>query len=163
MGFIVRQFLVLIVGLLLTCDDSDAQIKYSFGPVCRDTDVVCPDSNEIPICFSTSAGVRIETIDVDGVNVNRFQPSCNFVYEDAFPNCVDITQDGKSAPKHIVLGCVEFPKCAIEKDNELIAVCSQGKIAKCLGGDEKPDCKSVSAPCGRGIAVCDYTWQAQNF
>ena len=163
MGLTTRLYLVLLMGVLLTCKVSYAQqIRYSFGPVCKENKIICPDFNEIPVCLSTDSRVHVEQVIINDEKVDQYKPSCGALANDSMPTCLDVLKDGAIAPDHIVIACVEFPKCKLkETSNKLVAACSQGKIAKCLGDDEEPDCAlGDNSVCRKGVAVCDYTWQA---
>lgn len=162
MKVIVGLFLVLEIIIFLTCNISFAQeIKLSFGPICNDGMIVCHDPNEVAVCFSADTGIHLEKIIIDGQVVNQYQPTCNSYEGTELPTCSDITQEGKLAPSYIFLNCIEFPKCTGEQ-NKLSVICSDGKIAKCLGGnDEEPNCLAgENSMCVKGVPVCDYSWQA---
>lgn len=163
MGLVKRFSLVLIIGFFLSSSKSYAQqIKYSFGPACKENKVVCSGTNEVPVCIATDNGIHIQTIVLNGQTLNQFQPSCGAFNDSLLPTCIDIANEDQLAPKHIVVECVEFPKCSPkENDNKLVAVCSDGKLPKCLGDDSDPSCGlETYSTCTKGIAVCDYTWQA---
>ena len=162
MKLVLGLCLVLGVIIFLTCNISFAQeIKLSFGPTCANGTVVCHDPNEVPVCFSADNGIHLEKVAVDGQIVNQYQPTCNSYEGTELAACSDITQDGKLAPGHIFLNCIEFPKCGVDQ-NKLSVICSDGKIAKCLGGnDEEPSCLAdEDSMCVKGVPVCDYSWQA---
>ena len=158
----VLSLTLIIIFQFIFLDNSFAQeIKYSFGPVCKNSSVVCKGLNEVPTCIATDVGIHLQTVLINDRQINKYQPSCGVFNNTSYPTCVDITRNGHIAPKHIVIECVEFPNCKQISQDKLIAVCSDGKIPKCLGDDEEPSCTlSANSFCRKGVAVCDYTWQA---
>ena len=161
MNLVIRLWLVLGSLIYLTCNISFAQeIKLSFGPTCEGNKVICHDPNEVAVCFATDTRIHLEKVLTNGESIDQYQPSCTNYDGNVLPTCVDVTQEGKLAPGHIFISCIEFPKCKNNED-KLTAVCSGGKIAKCLGGDEEPNCAlGEDSMCIKGIPTCDYTWQA---
>ena len=160
-----RLFLVLSLLYFFSNNISFAQeLKYSFGPVCKDNKVICRDSNEVPVCLAINNKVHIEKAVIHGETVNQFQPTCSGYDDNSLPTCIDITEEEQFA-KNVVVGCIEKPKCqADENSNKLISVCSDGKLPKCLGDDSEPVCDiEAHSICENGIAVCDYTWEANAF
>ena len=167
-----RLFLVLSLVYFLSINIAFAQeLKYSFGPVCKNDKVICRDSNEVPVCLTINNKVHIEKAVVNGEIVNQFQPTCSGYDDSSLPTCIDITEEEQLA-KNVVVGCIEIPKCKTnENNNQLVAVCSDGKMPKCLGDDSEPSCDikveaglpHLYSACEKGIAVCDYTWEAKAF
>lgn len=154
--------LVLVAGIFLSCPYTLAyELRYSVGPFCENNKVVCKNKNEIPSCFKLEPKVHIEFAHyINGEKKNRYQPACDFS-SDSIPKCIDSVKDEIAVPGDVALECVEYLKCQTDKNtNKLVAVCSENKISKCLGGNGNPDCESDPV-CGNGsIPVCDYTWQA---
>ena len=55
-------FLVLF-AYLISCKASFAEeLKYSFGPTCKDKQVICRNLNEEPVCIVLNPKVHFETI-----------------------------------------------------------------------------------------------------
>lgn len=166
MGSVKRLIFALLSGCLLfflSNNISFAQaIKYSVGPVCKNGAVVCKNSNEAPTCLSLNPKVHLEKLSfADGEKINRYEPSCNSYPDNLFPNCTDIILGNKTPRKDIIVECVEFVKCQVDKNKgNLVPTCSDGKVAKCLGNNDMPSC-TASEICGHGsVPICDYVWQA---
>ncbi len=161
MKLVLGLFLVTGIIILLTCNISFAQeVKLSFGPTCESNKVICHDPNEVAVCLDTNSRIHLDKVLANGENIDQYEPSCSTYGGSVLPSCVDITEEERPAPSHIVIACIEFPQCKSD-ENKLAVVCSDGKIPKCLGGDEEPSCISgESSSCKEGIPVCDYTWQA---
>lgn len=155
----------LIVILLLSVSLNNCfakNIKYSIGPICNKNKVICKNQNELPVCLVLNPSVRVETItNYKNNQVVRYQPSCGRNPDNLQPTCVDIIDGRKVSSKEVVLECVEFAKCEIDQNtNKLTPICSSGKIAKCLGTNNKPNCNSESICRNGSLPVCDYEWQA---
>lgn len=155
--------LTLILLLFTSLDACFAKnIKYSIGPTCNKNKVICKNQNELPVCLVLNPRVRIETItDYKNSKLLRYQPSCGRNPDNLQPACMDIINGKKVNSNEVVLECVEFAKCEIDQStNRLGAVCSSGKVAKCLGTNNKPNCNSESICRNDSLPVCDYEWQA---
>ena len=158
-----RISFVLTAGIFLFCNASYAQMKYSRGPICKDNEIVCADPDTVARCYVLDPKIHEEIIiNQEGERVNRFQPSCGDYPDNLLPTCVN--EEGKVA-QGVVLDCIEPVKCQLDtNNNKLVAVCSNGKVPKCLGNDNTPNCeaktpeiicKDQSVP-----AICDYIWEA---
>lgn len=138
------------------------EIKYTTGPFCNGKKISCRRATEIPTCLRLDPMVHLEVVgNIDGRIINRFQPSCRTYSRGFKPDCIDLNKKGKSVSEGVTLECIEFVQCKFDKDrNKLIPFCSDGKIPKCLGGDETPNCE-LETICNDGsIPVCDYIWEA---
>ncbi|MBI3589760.1 MAG: hypothetical protein HY094_00055 [Candidatus Melainabacteria bacterium] len=161
-----RLFLVSIIGFFLSFNNFllAEEIKYSFGPVCKNGEVICPDKNEKAVCFSTDTRIHLTKIIINGEIKNQYQPSCGTYNNNLIPMCIDEARPDEQVPSHIVIGCVEFPTCTIKENNKLVSVCSDGKLPTCLGDDDEPNCDpDANSVCKKGVAVCDYNWQASAY
>ena len=135
------------------------EIKYSLGPYCKDKIVACRNPNEISVCLVLNPRVHLER--VSGKKINRYQPSCSAYKNNVQPVCVDIGGVGYKIIEGVVIECIEDVKC--QKDatkSKLTAFCPSGKIPKCLGSDNNPDCEAESLCDGNAVPVCDYVWEA---
>ena len=163
MWWAMRLCFLLVTGIIFTFQASIAQeIKYSTPPVCINNNVICKNSNEIPTCLVLNSKVHIETtINEAGEKTNRFQPSCKNQFNDLIPSCFDLNSNLDEAPGGVVLECIEFVKCnSDEKSNKVIANCSGGKVPKCLGNNDLPNCEVEDVCKNNSIPVCDYIWEA---
>lgn len=162
MLFLQTIILILLFQTFLVCNQSFAQtIKYSMGPACKNSKVACPNSNEIPTCIVLSPRVHL---DINEKLANRYEPSCDVDSDNIQPGCIDTflkEETGSKFISDVVVECIEKVKCQSDKNtNKLIATCSGGKAAKCLGSDNIPDCENDSVCGNSSIPVCDYVWQA---
>ena len=158
-----RLSLVVVVGFFLTCNVSFAkQVQYSIGPVCKNNKIVCKNPNEVPTCLKLDPKVHLELEDfVNGERINRYQPSCSNNPNNFRPKCIDTSQDSEIITEDVTLECVEYIQCKNDKDtNKLSTVCSDGKLPKCLGDDNEPNCNNETVCENNSVPVCDYTWQA---
>ena len=160
MGLGRRLFFVFFLGVFFTCKASFAQIEYSLPPTCKNNKVECSNPSEKADCLILTPRIHEEKINADNNN-SRFKPDCD---PDYLPTCIDTVQgDEIASNENVVLTCVEVVKCNLDKNgSKLITGCSGGKVAKCLGSDDVPDCVSNNsdAVCKHGVAVCDYnSWQ----
>lgn len=163
MGQLKRLSLVFLLGFFLTCNVSFArQVGYSVGPVCRNNKVICKNPNEVPTCLKLEPRIHLEIEDyVNGERINRYQPSCGNSPNDLRPKCIDTDQDGYVVAKDVTLECVEYIQCKNSvASNKLAAFCSEGKLPKCLGDDNEPNCNSESVCENNSVPMCDYSWQA---
>lgn len=132
------------------------------GPSCKGNKTVCPNPNEVPTCISLNPRVHL---DMNEKLLNRYKPSCGFDSGNYQPGCLDTLSGEESSikfAKDVVIECIEKAKCELDKNtNKLITSCSNGKIAKCLGSDDVPNCANDFI-CGNNssMPVCDYVWQA---
>lgn len=163
MFFLQTIILLFVFQAFIVCNNSYAQtIKYSMGPSCKGSKVVCPNLNEVPTCIVLNPRVHL---DMNEKLSNRYKPSCGFDLDSSQPGCVDIFVGEEANSKFaqdVVVECIEKAKCEVDKDtNKLITSCSNGKIAKCLGSDNTPNCANDFV-CGNNssMPVCDYVWQA---
>ena len=150
MGGCNRLFIALFTVILLSLSVNAQEIKYSMGPKCSGTQIIC-GLNEIPVCLFLESGIHLVSSRENDLEENKkYIPSCK---QESIPTCAD-ENSGLLAPDNIVLECVEFVQC---QDNEVY--CSDGKIAKCLGDNNELNgcnCADGSNP------ICDYTWQVSN-
>lgn len=160
-------FLLFTIEMIFSCNISLAQgIQYSTPPVCIKNKVICSNSNEVPTCLVLHPKVHIENIlNVDGKNMNRYQPSCKGLYNNLVPSCIDIYSKHSTklvdAPTDVILDCVEFVKCYSKKDSKkIISECSNGKVPKCLGDNDLPNCAEENICKNNSLAICDYIWEA---
>lgn len=162
MFFLQTIILLFIIQAFIVCNNSYAQtIKYSMGPSCKGNKIVCPNLNEVPTCISLNPRVHL---DVNEKSLNRYEPSCGFGSDNSKPGCVDALAEESNFKfiPDVVVECIEKAKCEVDKDtNKLVTSCSGGKLAKCLGSDNTPNCANEFV-CGNNssIPVCDYIWQA---
>lgn len=160
MGLAGRLILVFFVGILLSFQRSMAsEIAYSIGPSCNENnEVICSNPNEVPTCIVLNPRVHVEyAYTENSTKTNRYSTVC----VDSIPTCFDQIEENQILDD-IVVECVEFAQCVANNDSDKpIPSCSKGKMAKCLGSENEPDCSSqASNICEKGVAVCDYTWQA---
>lgn len=155
-----KILILLFVGFILSVNLSYAQnIKYSVGPVCNGEKVYCKGSNEVPICIVLNPKIHIESIELEGGNkINRFQPLCNGDEDNLQLRCIDLLAKSVVESENVVVECFEQVKC-VKDSYKLIAFCEGGKIPKCLGSDNEPNCNSETLCSGKSIPVCDYVWQ----
>lgn len=154
---------IFIVGFLAIEPSFSQEIKYSLGPECKNHAVMCPNPNEIPTCIVLNPRIHLELVDKT-TSQNRYEPSCGLNPNNSYPGCVDISvgEYGNGFISDVTIECLEPVKC--EKNNEtnkLVTACSNGKIAKCLGGSITPNCESSSLCEDGSIPVCDYVWEAK--
>ncbi len=152
-------FLLLLAFVFLYGTSYAQEIKYSLGPNCKEKKVVCSNPNEVPVCIALNPRVHIER--VSGKKINRYQPSCIGYKDNIQPVCVDIDGIGYKITEDVVIECIENIQC--QKDaskNKLSAVCPSGKMPKCLGSENSPNCEADSLCDGNSVPICDYVWQA---
>ena len=144
----IRSALAFFIGILLSLSVNAQEIKYSMGPKCNGSEVIC-GSNEVPVCLFLESGMRLVPSNAENLD-KKYIPFC---IAEAIPTCAE--ENGHQAPDHVVIECVEFVQC-LDKE----AHCSGGKIAKCLGNNDELNgcnCSDGSDP------ICDYpTWQISN-
>lgn len=160
MYFLQVIMLLFILQAIVVCNNSYAQtIKYSMGPSCKGNKIVCPNANEVPTCISLNPRVHV---DMNEKLLNRYKPSCTFGLDNSQPGCVDTLGEESKFVSDVVIECVEKAKCELDKDlNKLVASCTGGKIAKCLGSDDTPNCsKDLICGSNTSMPVCEYVWQA---
>ena len=160
MSFFKKTFFILSI-FMFTCNLSFAQtIKYTLGPTCKENKVICSGLNEVAVCLTINPKIKIETISFENHIQNKYEPTCNVFPDISLPGCID--KDSGLLAKNAVIECVEFIKCEKDNLNNTTANCSQGKIPKCLGSDDLPDCNNKVLCANNAIPICDYTWQAKN-
>jgi hypothetical protein len=162
----ISIYLTAIIFTLLLANPCFAEgIKYSVGPSCKDKKVICPNQNETPVCIVLDPRVHVEQT-VNSLNkvVNRFEPSCGEEVNNFKIGCIDILNNNEASNKfidNVSIDCIELVKCEKDKENNKISVsCSSGKMAKCLGSDDIPNCENDSMCVSDSLPVCDYVWQA---
>lgn len=156
-------FIFIAIGFLSFFSASFAQsIKYSIGPFCSSNNVICTNPSEVPTCLVLNPKIRVETMQgKDGSKVNRFQPVCSASTDKMLPSCIDVSTDEEVSVEDVVLECVEFVQCQTNQNtNKLTAYCSEGKVPRCLGSDNVPNCESDTICKNDSIPICDYVWQA---
>lgn len=159
----VKGVILGIYFLLFICLNTSfaKNIQYTTPPFCNSNKVICKNSNEVPVCLVLNPKVHIESLlDYNNKKILRYHPSCNGDPENLLPVCLDKT-DNKKASKEVVIECIEYARCSIDKDtNSLSAICSSGKVAKCLGTNSEPNCNDENICRNDSIPVCDYVWHA---
>lgn len=161
MLFFRNLFFLAIVVFLFSFDASFAQsVKYSVGPVCKDKKVVCKKTEEEPVCIVLNPKVHVEMVNQFN-NINRYQPVCIGYEGDFFPSCIDLVTSKYPRAKGVIAECLERVSCK-KGNGAYIAYCNDGKVPKCLGSDNKPDCNSDRICEDKSLPVCDYVWEAVN-
>ncbi len=165
MGMANRVFIALFITLMFSnisyARNIKQKIKYSKPPHCTNNIVTCSNPNEIPTCLVLDPKIHMEIITVStGKTFNKFQPYCENHPENLIPTCLDINNYKLVSTKNTFVECIEFVKCAKDnKSQKPIAVCSSGRVPKCLGSSSEPNCEADKI-CKVGIPVCDYIWEA---
>lgn len=163
MQLVKGLLLAFIIGLFLTCSISYAhQVNYTVGPICKNNKVICKNPNEIPTCLKLEPKVHLELENfVNGEVINRYQPSCDSNPNNLSPKCIDPEDENQAIALNVTLDCVEYIQCKENKETKkLTEVCSGGKLPKCLGDDNEPNCNNNSVCVNNSVPVCEYTWQA---
>ncbi len=159
---IIYQLLIIFSFIFLATPVNAQEIKYSFGARCKENKVICANKNEVPVCTVLDPRIHIENYIKENQTVNRYEPSCGNEGNTFKPGCIDLlnTNENNELVDNVTIECIEIAKCEANKENKLSMACSDGKIAKCLGQEESPNCENNTICEDGALPICEYAWTA---